>query len=80
MNKKYYSKFKIKDMVLRRELARAHGMIVLLVIALMTTLIVASSVDVQFTKGLTAIAVVLLAFVGIISLTVILSLLAGRKK
>ena len=79
MNKKYYSKFKIKDKVLKQELIRAHGMIVLLVITLMATLALATSFQVDFDPVLTFIAVVLLAIVGLLSLSVVLSITKWRK-
>jgi hypothetical protein len=80
MNKKYYAKFQLIDGGAKREIARAHGMIVLLVIALMATLVIASMPDVMFEPILTFIAVVLLAIVGVISLSVLISVTRKRKK
>ena len=79
MNKKYFSKFQIKDKVLKQELVRAHGMIVLLVITLMATLALATSFQVEFDPTLTFIAVVLLAIVGLLSLSVVLAITKWRK-
>ena len=79
MTKKYYSKFKIKDKVLKNELTRAHGMIILLVIALMSTLAVANTLEMTLDPLLTFIAIALLAVVGLLSLSVIITLLAKRK-
>jgi len=81
MNKKYFSKFKVKDKVLKHELIRAHGIIVLLVITLMTTLALATTFQVEFDPTLTFIAIVLLAIVGLLSLAVVLSITSlGRRK
>ena len=80
MKKKYYSKFQIKDTVLRRELVRAHGMIVLLVLALLTTLAILNMYSLNSTAVLVSVEAILLAVVGIISLSVIVSILAKRKK
>jgi len=79
MNKKYFSKFKIKDKVLKQELIRAHGMIVLLVITLMATLALATTFQVEFDPVLTFIAVILLAIVGLLSLSVVLSITKWKK-
>lgn len=79
MNKKYFSKFQIKDKVLKQELVRAHGMIVLLVITLMATLALATTFQVEFDPTLTFIAVVLLAIVGLLSLSVVLAITKWRK-
>jgi hypothetical protein len=79
MNKKYFSKFKIKDKVLKYELIRAHGVIVLLVLTLMTTLALATTFQVEFDPILSFIAVVLLAIVGLLSLSVILAITQSRK-
>jgi len=80
MNKKYFSKFNVKDKVLKQELVRAHGMIVLLVITLMATLALATTFQVEFDPVLTFIAIVLLAIVGLLSLTVVLSITSLRKR
>jgi uncharacterized protein YacL len=80
MKKKFYSKFVIKDQVLKNELARAHGMIILLVVALMVTLTIATSPDITFDPLPTFIAVIMLAVVGIISLSIIISITRKRKK
>jgi uncharacterized membrane protein len=79
MTKKHYSKFKIKDKVLKNELVRAHGMIILLVIALMVVLTVSSSLEIALDPVLTFFAVLLLAVVGMLSLTVVVSLLKKGK-
>ena len=79
MNKKHFSKFKVKDKVLRSELARAHGMIILLVIALMAVLTVSSSLEIALDPLLTFTAVFLLAIVGVLSLSVIIAILSKRK-
>jgi hypothetical protein len=79
MNKKYFTKFNIKDKVLKHELARAHGMIVLLVIALMAMLAFSSSFDLALDPTLTFTAVFLLALVGIISLSVVVTLTKKRS-
>jgi len=55
-------------------------MIILLVIALMATLAIATVPDATFDPVLTFIAVVLLAVVGLISLSVVLSMTYNRKK
>jgi uncharacterized protein YacL len=79
MKKKYYSKFQLKDKVARNEIARAHGMIVLLVIALMVTLTISTFPDVTFDPILTFVAVVLLALVGLVSLSVFVAVTMKRK-
>jgi hypothetical protein len=79
MNKKLYSKFKIKDKVLRNELARAHGMIILLVAALMLILGISNTSDTTFDPTLTLTAIILLGVVGLLSLSVIASILTKRK-
>ncbi|HEY8992227.1 MAG TPA: hypothetical protein VIM37_00060 [Candidatus Microsaccharimonas sp.] len=79
MNKKYFTKFNIKDKVLKHELARAHGMIVLLVIALMAMLAFSSSFDLTLDPTLTFTAVFLLALVGIISLSVVVTVTKKRS-
>ena len=79
MNKKHFSKFKIKDKVLRAELVRAHGMIILLVIALMTILTLSNMLDLILDPVLTFAAVILLAIVGLLSLSVVAALLMKRK-
>lgn len=79
MNKKHFTKFKIKDKVLRAELARAHGMIILLVIALMAVLALSGTFEVVLDPVLTFTAVILLAIVGLLSLSVVASILMKRK-
>jgi uncharacterized protein YacL len=79
MNKKYFTKFNVKDKVLKHELARAHGMIVLLVIALMGVLAFSSSSALILDPILSFIAVFLLAIVGVISLSVVVTLTKKRK-
>jgi hypothetical protein len=79
MNKKHYSKFKIKDKVLKNELARAHGMIILLVITLMAVLAFSGTLDLTLNPVLTFTAVILLAIVGLLSLSVVVSVLMKRK-
>jgi len=79
MKKKHFAKFRIKDQVLKNELARAHGMIILLVIALMAVLGLSGLFDLTLEPILTFTAVVLLAVVGLLSLSVILSILMKRK-
>jgi len=79
MNKKYFTKFNIKDKVLKQELVRAHGMIILLVVALMGMLAFSGSFDLALDPTLTFAAVFLLALVGIISLTVVVSLTKKRS-
>jgi low affinity Fe/Cu permease len=78
MNKKYFTKFNVKNKVLRHELARAHGMIVLLVIALMGILAFTSSFDVRLDPILSFSAVLLLALVGVTSLSVVVTLMKKR--
>jgi low affinity Fe/Cu permease len=78
MNKKYFTKFNIKNKVLKHELARAHGMIVLLVIALMGILAFTSSFDVRLDPILSFSAVLLLALVGVTSLSVVVTLMKKR--
>jgi uncharacterized protein YacL len=79
MNKKYFTKFNTKDTVLKHELARAHGMIVLLVIALMGVLAFSSSSALILDPILSFSAVFLLAIVGVISLSVVVTLTKKRK-
>lgn len=79
MNKKHFSKFRIKDKVLKNELARAHAMIILLVMTLMATLALSSAYDITFDPTLTFIANILLALVGLLSLSVLASLIMKRK-
>ena len=79
MNKKHFTKFKVKDKVLKSELVRAHGMIILLVVALMAVLTVSSSFDVALDPILTFWAVILLAVVGLLSLSVVIAIVTKRK-
>lgn len=79
MNKKHFAKFKIKDKVLKNELARAHGMIILLVVALMTLLTVSSTLDFSIDPVLAFIATLLLGIVGLLSLSVVVALVRWRK-
>lgn len=74
MNKKYFTKFNVKDKVLKYELARAHGMIILLVVALMGVLAFTSSFALRLDPILSFCAVLLLGIVGIISLFVVVKL------
>lgn len=74
MNKKYLKKFNIKDKTVKAELARAHATIVLLVIALMFVLALSGSFQLTLDPLLSFIVVVLLAFVGLISLSVVMTL------
>ena len=74
MNKKYLKKFNIKDKNVKAELARAHATIVLLVIALMFVLTLSGSFQLTLDPVLSFIVVVLLAFVGLISLSVVMTL------
>ena len=78
MNKKYFTKFNIKDKVLKQELARAHGMIVLLAVALMGVLAFTSTFDLRLDPILSFGAVLLLGIVGIISLLVVVTLTKKR--
>jgi hypothetical protein len=78
MNKKYFTKFNVKDKVLKHELARAHGMIVLLVVALMGVLAFTSSFDLRLDPILSFSAVLLLGIVGVISLLVVVALTKKR--
>lgn len=78
MNKKYFTKFNVKNKVLKHELARAHGMVVLLVIALMGILAFTSSYDIRLDSILSFSAVLLLALVGITSLSVVVTLMKKR--
>lgn len=79
MNKKHYKKFQIKDRTLKNELARAHGMIILLVIALMGVLAISNMLETTFDPILTFIAILLLAIVGLLSLSVVASMLMKHK-
>ena len=74
MNKKLLTKFVIKDKKTKAELARAHGMILLLVIALMSILVISSIDGIVLDSILSFVSVVLLAIVGIISLSVLVAL------
>ena len=74
MNKKYLKKFTIKDKNAKAKLARAHATIVLLVIALMFVLTLSGSFQLTLDPLLSFIVVVLLAFVGLISLSVVMTL------
>ena len=78
MNKKYLKKFNIKDKNAKSELARAHGMIVLLVIALMFIITLSGSTQITLDPLLSFIVVFLLAIVALISLSVVITLY--RKK
>ena len=79
MIKKHFSKFRVKDKVLKKELVRAHSMILLLVVTLMATLALASTPDVQFDPLLAFSAIFLLAVVGLISLSVVLAVTTKRR-
>lgn len=78
MKKKHYTKFQIKDKVLKNELARAHSMIILLVVALMTVLALSSQFAIVLDPVLTFVVVILLAIVGLLSLSVVVSILKRR--
>jgi uncharacterized protein YacL len=78
MKKKYLAKFNVKDKTAKVELARAHGMIVLLVIALMFILALSSTFNVMLNPMLTFVVVLLLAIVGLISLSVVVTVLRKR--
>lgn len=79
MNKKHFAKFKIKDKTLKNELARAHGMIILLVIALMFVLGISNTLQITLDPTLTMVAIILLAIVGLLSLSVVAAALMKRK-
>ncbi|MBC7565122.1 hypothetical protein H7100_02770 [Candidatus Saccharibacteria bacterium] len=79
MKKKHYTKFQIKDKVLRNELGRAHGMIILLVITLMAVLAISSNYTITLDPMLTFITILLLAVVGLLSLSVVATILMNRK-
>ena len=79
MKKKYLAKFNVKDKVARAELLRAHGMIILLVIAFMATLTLSSRLDIALDPMLSFVAVVLLALVALLSLSVVASLIMKKK-
>ena len=79
MKKTFLSKFQSKDKVLKAELLRAHGMIILLVIAFMATLTLSSRFDIALDPTLSLIAVILLAIVALISLSVVISLFKMKK-
>jgi len=78
MKKKYLSKFQMKDKTAKAELARAHEMIVLLAVALMYILALSSTTQLILDPLLAFIAVGLLAVVGVISLSVVVTLLRKR--
>jgi len=73
MNKKLFNKFHVKDKVAKAELARAHGIIILLSISLMMTLTIGATFQVHFDPILSFAAVVLLAVVAIVSLSVVIT-------
>jgi hypothetical protein len=79
MTKKHYTKFQIKDKVLKNELARAHSMIILLVVALMTVLALSSRFTIALDPVLTFVIVILLAVVGLLSLSVVTAILMKRR-
>ena len=82
MIKKLFTKFSVKDKVLKRELIRAHAMIVLLSIALIVQLLVngaAYHAEDTLIGLITGIASVLLAFVAIISISVVIAIRKGKK-
>lgn len=80
MNKKLFNKLKVKDQASRIELARAHGIIVMLSLSLIFTLTFAAAIDVDLNPILTFSASVLLGLVALLSLSVVVSMLKQRKK
>jgi hypothetical protein len=78
MNKTHFKKFSVKNKALKHELLRAHGMIILLVVALMGMLTFSSSFDLTLDPILTFAAVFLLAIVGVLSLSVVIALARNR--
>ena len=82
MNKKLFAKFSVKDTVLKKELMRAHTMIVLLSLALLAQLIINSTVyhaDDVTLSIISSLAAGLLALVVLVSLSVIVALRKGKK-
>jgi len=82
MIKKLFTKFSVKDKVLKRELLRAHLMVALLSIALLTQLLVNGATyhsDDTFMGVITGIASALLLLVAIISISVVIAIRKGKK-
>lgn len=79
MNKKLFKKFQVKDKAARAELARAHGMIMLLSLSLMFMVIFMSAINIDFNPVLTFIAASLLGLVVLLSLSVVLYTLKKRS-
>ena len=79
MKKKYLAKFNVKDKAARAELLRAHSMIILLVIAFMTTLTLSTTLEIALDPILSFGAVILLACVALLSLSVVVSLVLKKK-
>jgi len=73
MNKKLFKKIQVKDKIAKAEVARAHGIIILLSLSLMMTLTLSSTFAVHFDPILSFAAVILLALVTIFSLSVVLT-------
>lgn len=78
MNKKILKKFVIKDAVAKKELIRAHGLVILLSMALMFLLSFSAIIDIAVDPILAFSAIILLAVVVILSLSVVLTLI--KKK
>ena len=79
MNKKFFTKFSVKDKAIKQELVRAHGMIVLLSIALVAQLSVTAAIDTDYDQTVALIVGLLLTVVALISTSVVVAILRGKK-
>lgn len=78
MNKKIFNKFQVKDKVVKAELTRAHGIIMLLSLSLMALLALSSNIDLALDPVLSFIAVLLLAVVVLFSLSIVVIAKKGK--
>jgi hypothetical protein len=78
MNKKILKKFIVKDQLLKKELIRAHCLIILLSMGLMLLLTFSTVIDSVVEPALAFSAIILLAVVAVLSLSVVLTLI--KKK
>ena len=79
MSKYIFNKFRIKDKIAKAELARAHGIIILLSIAMMGLLALGTLVDLALDPWLSFAVIILLAIVVLFSLSVVLTTIKKTK-
>ena len=79
MNKIILKKFSVKDQVAKKELIRAHLMVVLLSLMLAVQLVTSAIIDIDYNPVLCTVASILLVLVALTSLTVIFALTKSKK-